>query len=58
MRRSGQNMRVAKCLKFSGCGVHLEITLSNFILRTNPVLVQMLQFSFLPDKTADGGTVK
>lgn len=27
MHRLSQNMQVAKCLKFSGCGVHLEIML-------------------------------
>lgn len=32
---TGQNTLAAKCLKLSGCGVHLEIAARNFILRTN-----------------------
>ena len=50
MRRSSQNMRAAKCLKLSGCRVHLEITLGNFISRTNPVLVLEVSFYILASK--------
>lgn len=47
MQSPSQNMQAAKCLKFSGCGVHLEITLCKFIFSEQiQFLVLVLDRSF------------